>query len=137
MRSERGTGGLTDAARALRRAFWPLLAFETTIGLITVVVLDPLLLLLLDRIVALGGDPFVGNAALIAFALSPPGLTALAVAAIGATFFAVATFGGDSLILWDARRGKPARHLAVWRSLLGRVPALLMISACFIGMAVL
>jgi glycerophosphoryl diester phosphodiesterase len=128
---------VADAIRVLRRAFWPLLVFETAIGFVTVVVLDPLLLLVLDRIVALGGDPFVGNTALIAFALSPPGLTALAVGAIGATFFAVATFGGDSLILWGARRGKPPRHLAVWRSLLGRVPALLTISVCFIGMAVL
>ncbi len=137
MRSERGTGGLSDAVRVLRRAFWPLLAFETAIGFVTVIVLDPLLLLLLDRIVALGGDPFVGNSALVAFALSPAGLTAIAVAAIGATFFVVATFGGESLVLWGARRGKPPRHLAIWRSLLGRVPVLLAISAWLIAVAML
>jgi glycerophosphoryl diester phosphodiesterase len=130
-------GALADSAAVLRRAFRPLLVFEATIGLATIIVLDPLLLLLLDRIVALGGDPFVGNSALIAFALSLPGLMAVAVATVAATFVAVATFGGVSLILWGAQRVQPPRHLPVWASLLARVPALLAISAWAVGAAVL
>ena len=127
--------GPAGSAAVLRRAFWPLLVFETAIGLATLIVLDPLLLLLLDRIVALGGDPLVGNAGLIAFAVSPTGLIAIAVAAVGATFVAVATFGGASLILWGARTGRPPRQQVVWGALLRRTPALLAISAWAIGAA--
>ncbi len=121
----------------LRRSFWSLVVFETAVGLVTLVGLDPLLLLLLNQIVALGGDPFVGNTALIGFALSPPGFIALAVAAMGATFVAVATFGGGSLIVWGTRTGPPPRQSAVWGKLLARTPVLLALSLWMIVAALL
>jgi len=62
------------------RAAWPLLLFEATIALAVVVLLEPLLVLLVEQVVSLGGDPFVGNTALISFALSPVGIVALATA---------------------------------------------------------
>ncbi len=99
--------------------------------------LDPLLLMLAERMVALGGDPFVGNAALIAFAVSPPGMAALATAAICSILMGVLAFAGTSLILWETRQQAPVRHLAVWRALLGRLPALLAISAYVFAAALL
>ncbi len=116
-------------AATLRRAIWPLLVFEAAPELAVLVLFEPLLVLLLERIVALGDDPFVGNAALISFALSPPGMVALATAAIGTILVGVVASGGTSLILWEADRRLPRRHLAVWRSLLGHLPSLLALSA--------
>jgi glycerophosphoryl diester phosphodiesterase len=116
-------------AEILRRATGPLVVFEIALDLAVLVVLDPLLVLLLDRIVALGGDPFVGNSALVAFALSPAGMLALATAAVGVIFANIVACGGTSLVLWDARQSLPVRQLAVWRALFLHSPALLTISA--------
>ena len=117
----------------LRRARWRLVVFEATMDLSTLVVLDPLRVLLLERTVALGEDPFVGNAALISFAFSPPGIVALTVAATGSILVGVFAFGGVSMILWDARRQVASSHLVVWRTLISRLPALLAISVCAFG----
>ncbi len=114
----------------LRRALWPLLVFEAAIGLAVLVLLDPLLVLLVERIVALSGDPVIGNTALITFLLSPLGMLALPTAAIGTILVNVIAVGGVSLILWHARRGLPQRQPVIWRSLLRRLPALVTLSAC-------
>ncbi len=114
----------------LRRALWPLLVFEAAIGLAVLVLLDPLLVLLTERIVALSGDPVIGNTALITFMLSPLGMLALPTAAIGTILVNVIALGGVSLILWHARRGLPTRQPVIWRSLLRRLPAMVTLSAC-------
>ncbi len=121
----------------LRRAFWRLVVFEAAMDIATLVVLDPLRVLLLERTVALGDDPFVGNTALISFATSLPGVLAMTVAAIGSILVGVLAFGGVSIILWDARRGVVSAHLAVWRMLISRLPALLAISVCAFGAVLL
>ncbi|MBV8398790.1 MAG: hypothetical protein JOZ17_08615, partial [Acetobacteraceae bacterium] len=121
----------------LRRAIWPLLVFEAQLGLAALVVLDPLVILVLERIVALGSDPFVGNTALIAFALSPVGIFALVTAATGTMLVNILGLGGTGLILWRSRELLPVRHWAVWRVLLGRLPALLAISLWVLAAAAL
>ncbi len=121
----------------LRRALWPLLVFEAAFELATLVALDPLLVLLLDRVVALGGDPFVGNTALVSFLLSPAGMLALPSAAIGVIFVGAVASGGASLILWRAQGPGPSRHLAVWRAVFARVPSLLALSAYAFAAALL
>jgi glycerophosphoryl diester phosphodiesterase len=113
----------------LRRAVWPLLIFQATVELVTLFLLDPLLALLLERIVSLSGDPFVANIALISFILSPTGLVAAATAAIGLILVNAISLGGISLVLWNVRQIRPVRQLAIWRLLLGRLPKLLAISA--------
>lgn len=114
----------------LRRALWPLLVFEAAIGVTVLVLLDPLLVLLMARIVALSGDPVIGNTALITFILSPLGILALLTAATGTILVNVIALGGVSLILWHARRGLPTRQPVIWRSLLRRLPAMMMLSGC-------
>ncbi len=114
----------------LRRAVWPLLVFEAAIGLVVLVLLDPLLVLLTERIVALSGDPVIGNTALIAFVLSPLGMLALATAAVGSILVNVVALGGVSLVLWNARQRLPMRQPAIWRSLLRHMPTLLALSTC-------
>ncbi len=113
---------------ALRRAIWPLIIFNSTANLATILLLDPLLVLLLERTVSLGGDPFVGNTALISFAVSPPGMASFAVAGIGVILANVLALGGASLVIWDARQRLPVRQLAIWRLLIWRLTALLAIS---------
>jgi glycerophosphoryl diester phosphodiesterase len=112
-----------------RRAVWPLLVFQATVEIVTLFLLDPLLALLLERIVSLSGDSFVANIALISFILSPTGLVAAVTAAIGLILVNVVSLGGISLVLWDARQVRPVRQLAIWRLLLWRLPRLLAISA--------
>ncbi len=116
-------------AATLRHAAWPLLVFEAALEAATFLALDPLLVLLLDRVVALGGDPFVGNTALVAFLLSPAGLVALPVAALSAVFATVLAWGGASLILWHATMGRQPGHLATWRTLLAHTHRLLAFAA--------
>ncbi|MGH7226649.1 MAG: hypothetical protein ACRELF_25820, partial [Gemmataceae bacterium] len=77
------TQGLTLYATVLRRAIGPLVVFVITLDVATTLLLDPLLLVLLESIVSLGGDPFVGNTALISFARSPIGIASFATAAVG------------------------------------------------------
>ena len=113
----------------LRRAAWPLLVFQSTVELVALFLLDPLLALLLERIVSLSGDPFVANTALISFILSPIGLVAAATAAIGVILVNAVALGGVSLVLWDARHVRLVRQFAIWRLLLWRLPRLLAISA--------
>jgi glycerophosphoryl diester phosphodiesterase len=112
------------------RAAWPLLVFEATIALAAVVLLEPLFVLLMEQLVSLGGDPFVGNTALISFVLSPVGIVALATAATGWILVNIIELGGISLVLWDTRARLPVRQLEIWRALIRRLPVLLTISAC-------
>ena len=98
----------------LRRALWPLIVFDSVTNLLTVVLLDPLLVLLLEQVVSLGGDPFVGNAALVSFATSPVGMVSFAVAGIGLILVNVLALGGQSLILWDARLGTSVSQPRTW-----------------------
>jgi glycerophosphoryl diester phosphodiesterase len=122
----------------LRRALWPLLVFEAAIGVAVLILLDPLLVLLMARIVALSGDPVIGNTALITFVLSPLGMLALVTAATGTILVNVIALGGVSLILWHARQGLPTRQSVIWRSLLRRLPVLIILSGCtFAAMLVL
>ena len=113
----------------LARLLWPLLVFEAGIALALMLVLDPLLVALLQALVALSGDPFTGNAALIGFFLSPVGLLTVVTAAVVAIFLFAIEFGGVSLIAWDAFHGRQPNLPSVWRRLLGRGPALLGLSA--------
>lgn len=119
------------------RSLRPLLLFEAGLAIVTLVLLDPLLVLLVERVVALGGDPFVGNTALIAFALSAPGATALSVAAIGSILAAVIAFGGTAVILRQRHLGIAVTQRALWQTLLARLPALLAMSGLVLGVAVL
>jgi glycerophosphoryl diester phosphodiesterase len=112
------------------RAAWPLLVFEATIALAAVVLLEPLFVLLVEQLVSLGGDPFVGNTALISFVLSPVGIVALATAATSWILVNIIELGGISLVLWDTRARLPVRQLEIWRALIRRLPVLLTISAC-------
>jgi glycerophosphoryl diester phosphodiesterase len=112
------------------RAVWPLLVFEATIALAAVVLLEPLFVLLLEQLVSLGGDPFVGNTALISFVLSPVGIVALATAATSSILVNIIDLGGISLVLWDTRARLPVRQLEIWHALIRRLPVLLTISAC-------
>ena len=121
----------------LGRAIWRLLIFDSTINLLTVVLLDPLLVLLLERIVSLGGDPFVGNTALVAFALSPAGMASFAIAGISVFLVNILALGGESLILWEARQGLPVSQLAIWNFLIRRLPSLLTISIFAFGVSLL
>jgi len=114
----------------LRRATWPLLIFEATVGLALLFVFDPLLALLTEQLVALSGDPYVGNMALAAFVLSPLGALALATAATGTILVNVLALGGVSVILWDARLGLRTSQPRIWGALLRRLPALVALSAC-------
>lgn len=95
----------------------------------TLLMLEPLRLSLLQRLVALGDDPFVGNSALIAFVLSPVGAVSVAVAAITGILLLAIEFGGACLIAWDGLHFQPLLAGRVWRRLLPRLPALLAISA--------
>jgi len=119
------------------RAAWPLLVFEATVAIAAVVLLEPLLVLLVERVVSLGGDPFVGNTALVSFVLSPGGMVALATAATSSILVNIIELGGVSLVLWDARVQLPVRQLEIWRSLVRRLPVLLTISACGFAAALL
>ncbi len=65
---------------------------RAALGLVTLFVLEPLRVVLIDRLVALGGDPFVGNTALIGFVLSPLGAATLAMAAVTATLLLAVEF---------------------------------------------
>jgi hypothetical protein len=60
-----------------------LIIFDSTINLATILLLDPLVVLQLERTMSLGGDRFVGNTALISFAASAAGMASFAVAGIG------------------------------------------------------
>ena len=122
---------------ALRRAAFPLVVFWAVMDGAVLVLLNPLRLMLLERIVALGDDPFVGNAALISFALSPPGVLALASTAIGSIFVTVLMFGGTSLVLWPALHGDRVQLLTVFRTLAARTPALLALSVFIAAVALL
>src|SRR5215469_617165 len=119
------------------RAAWPLLLFEATVALAVVVLLEPLLVLLVEQVVSLGGDPFVGNTALISFALSPVGIVALATATTSWILVNIIELGGVSLVLWDTRAQHPVRQLEIWRPLIRRLPVLLVISACGFAAALL
>jgi len=113
----------------LARLLWPLLVFEAGIALALMLVLDPLLVALLQALVALSGDPFTGNAALIGFFLSPVGLLTVVTAAVVAIFLFAVEFGGASLIASDAFQGPQPNLPSVWNRLLRRGPALLGLSA--------
>jgi glycerophosphoryl diester phosphodiesterase len=119
------------------RAAWPLLVFEATIALAVVVLLEPLLVLLVEQVVSLGEDPFVGNTALVSFVLSPVGIVALATAATSWILVNIIELGGVSLVLWDTRAQHPVRQLEIWRPLIRRLPVLLTISACGFAVALL
>ena len=94
-------------------------------------------MLLLEQVVSLGGDPFVGNAALVSFATSPVGMVSFAVAGIGLILVNVLALGGQSLILWDARLGTSVSQLRIWYLLISRLPSLLAISVMVLGLALL
>jgi glycerophosphoryl diester phosphodiesterase len=119
----------TTRQSLLTRLVWPLLVFEAGIALALLLVLDPLLVALLQALVALSGDPFTGNAALIGFFLSPVGLLTVVTAAVAAIFLVAIEFGGVSLIACDAFQGRSPNLPSVWRRLLPRLPALLGLSA--------
>ena len=113
----------------LGRLLWPLLVFEAGIALALILVLDPLLVALLQAMVALSGDPFTGNVALIGFFLSPAGaLTAVTAAVVAILLFAI-EFGGVSLIAWEGFNGRQPNLVSVWNLLLRRGPDLLGLSA--------
>jgi glycerophosphoryl diester phosphodiesterase len=120
----------SSTSAIILRAAWPLLVFEATIALAVVVLLEPLLVLLVEQVVSLGGDPFVGNTALISFVLSPVGIVALATTATSWTLVNIIELGGISLVLWDTRAQHPVRQLEIWRPLIRRLSVLLTISAC-------
>lgn len=94
-------------------------------------------MLLLEQVVSLGGDPFVGNAALVSFATSPVGMVSFAVAGIGLILVNVLALGGQSLILWDARLGTSVSQPRTWYLLISRLPSLLAISVMVLGLALL
>ncbi|HSF31190.1 MAG TPA: hypothetical protein VLK82_12070 [Candidatus Tectomicrobia bacterium] len=102
-------------------------------ALIIVFLLDPLVIALLQSIVALSGDPYPGNAALIAFLLSPVGPLTVVTTAVTFIFLAAFEFGGVSQIAWDGMRGQRFRLWSVWTRLSQRLPALL--AAVVIGVA--
>src|SRR5215469_564207 len=126
-----------STSAVILRAAWPLLLFEATIALAVVVLLEPLLVLLVEQVVSLGGDPFVGNTALISFVLSPVGMAALATATTSWILVNIIELGGVSLVLWDTRAQHPVRQLEIWRPLIRRLPVLLVISACGFAVALL
>jgi glycerophosphoryl diester phosphodiesterase len=126
-----------STSAVILRAAWPLLVFEATIALAVVVLLEPLLVLVMEQVVSLGGDPFVGNTALISFALSPVGIVALATATTSWILVNIIELGGVSLVLWDTRAQHPVRQLEIWRPLIRRLPVLLAISACGFAVALL
>jgi glycerophosphoryl diester phosphodiesterase len=122
----------------IARIIRPLLAFEIAMALATVFLLDPLVIALLQAIIALRGDPYSGNAALIAFFLSPVGLLTVIIAAVTFVFLAALEFGGVSLIAWDGTHGHRSSLSSVWTRLSQRLPALLAITVIvFVVLALL
>lgn len=107
----------------------PLLAFESGLTLATVFGLDPLLLTISQSLVSLGGDPFVGNTALIGFVLSPLGALSIAMASVLVILLNAIEIGGAFLIIWRASEGSEMRLRAVARTLIARLPTLLSLSA--------
>jgi glycerophosphoryl diester phosphodiesterase len=133
---------MRDSARApyglwIARMFRPLLVFEIAMALAVVFLLDPLVIALLRAIVALSGDPFAGNAALIAFLLSPVGLLTVVTAAVTFVFLAAFEFGGVSLIAWDSMHGHSSTLSSVWTRLSQRLLALLGITIIVFGILAL
>ncbi len=112
-----------------RRAFGPLVVFEAGLALATLVLLDPLRVVLIDGLVAFGVDPFVGNIGLVDFVLSPLGAATLAMAGITATLLLAIEIGGLGLIVWRTMRHEPLRVRAVALRIVARLPALLALSA--------
>jgi len=122
----------------IARIFRPLLVFEIVMALATAFLLDPLVIALLQATVALSGDPFSGNAALISFLLSPVGLLTVVMASVTFVFLAAVEFGGISLIAWDGMHGYRSSLWSIWTRLSERLPALLAITVIvFVGLALL
>ncbi|MGH2342676.1 glycerophosphodiester phosphodiesterase family protein [Segnochrobactraceae bacterium EtOH-i3] len=127
--AERDTGGILPGW--VRRAIGPVLVFEAGAILALLLVLDPLIASLIQRLIAVGGDPFTGNAAMIGFVLSPAGFVALATAVIIAFAILALQLGGLGLIVADAMAGVEIRVGRVWRRLAARLPALAVLAAVF------
>jgi glycerophosphoryl diester phosphodiesterase len=122
----------------IAQMFRPLLVFEIAMALSMLFLLEPLVIALLQAIVTLSGDPFAGNAALIAFFLSPVGLLTVVTAAVTFIFLTAVEFGGVSLIAWDGMHGHRASLSSIWARLPPRLPALLAIAAIvFVVLALL
>jgi glycerophosphoryl diester phosphodiesterase len=113
----------------IARMFRPLLVFEIAMALTIVFLLDPLVMALLQAVVTLSGDPYTGNAALIAFFLSPVGLPTVVTAAVTSMFLAAFEFGGVTLIAWDGMHGQRSSLSSVWSRLSQRLLSLLTITA--------
>jgi glycerophosphoryl diester phosphodiesterase len=122
----------------LARIFWPLLLFEIAMAVAMVFLLDPLVVALLQALVALSGDPYAGNAALMAYFLSPVGLLTVVTAGVTFVLLAALNFGGVSLIAWNGMHGHRPNLSSVWIRLSQRLPALLAITVIvFVVLALL
>ncbi|MFP4463580.1 MAG: glycerophosphodiester phosphodiesterase family protein, partial [Guyparkeria sp.] len=117
-----------DSPPLWRRVLGPLLLFETLLSLATLLLLEPLRLLSIERLVALGEDPFVGNIGLLAFAFSPLGALTLLMAGATAVLLLALEFGGLVTILWLGHRGRRVTVAAVTGPLARSLPALVLLS---------
>lgn len=115
------------------RAIGPVLVFEAGAILALLLVLDPLIASVIQRMIAVGGDPFTGNAAMIGFVLSPAGFLSLATAIIVAFAILAVQLGGLSLIVADAMAGVEIRVGRIWRRLAARLPTLAALAVIFLG----
>ncbi|MCX5496001.1 glycerophosphoryl diester phosphodiesterase membrane domain-containing protein [Kaistia dalseonensis] len=113
----------------LKRVIGPLILFEAGIGLVMLLVLDPLVFALLQAIIALADDPFTGNDALIGFFLSPLGFLTLATAAIVTIALLAVDYGGASLIVRAGIEGERLRPARIAARLVRRLPVLIGIAA--------
>jgi len=107
-------GVRSDVVPALRRALRPLMAYELALKLIALFLLGPLGAALVNALIALSGEPSVANTQLLAFGLSPLGISTALVA--GSVLLATAFIerAGVAVILMSSLRGRP---VTAWQAL--------------------
>lgn len=111
-----------------RRVLGPLVIFQTVLALTALVLLEPLRLVLIDRMTAFAADPFVGNVDLVAFLLHPIGLTTALVAGATAVLLRALELGGLAIILWQGLQDQNVQLRTVARRLLRHLPQLVLLS---------
>lgn len=121
-----------------QRVLGPLLVFQVGLALTALVLLQPLRIVLIERLTAFGADPFVGNVDLVGFVLHPLGATTLIVAAATAVLLRALELGGLASILWHGMRHDHVELRTVGYRLLARLPQLSVLSLMMIlGLTVL
>jgi len=108
----------TDALPTLRRGLRPLLLYELVLKIVVILLLGPLTAALVNALIALTGEPSIANDKLLAFALSPLGITTILV---WASILLATTFverSGVAHILMRSLHGVPvSARQAVWLAL--------------------